>query len=173
MPTTQRPATSTPRRLQRLQLLGVHHCNVSPCYFSTCKCPTVHRTTTVTMRSSTCCHRLNRQPSTCNCISSVPVVTASMPLLHCPTVATFYHAMFCHATFRDATFRDATFRDATFRHETFRHVFVRDHRHVPCHRSTNVSFLDAMCNQPLPRPSPLTAFVITASYHAPSHYVLP
>ena len=35
-PTTQRPATSTPRPLQRSQLPHVHHCNVVACYFSTC-----------------------------------------------------------------------------------------------------------------------------------------
>jgi hypothetical protein len=62
-PTTQRPATSTPRPLQRSQLPHVHHCNVVACYFSTCNGPPIHLTTmvtTVTTRSSMCCPA-NRQ----------------------------------------------------------------------------------------------------------------
>ena len=43
-PTTQRPATSTPRPLQRSQLPHVHHCNVVACYFSTCNGPPIHLT---------------------------------------------------------------------------------------------------------------------------------
>ena len=110
-PTTQRPATSTPRRFATASIAPRSPLQRLPVLLFKMPRSTVYRTThghhaIVDVLSPT------RPPTiTCNCISSVPVVTASMPRSTFLTVATFYHA---------------TFPTQRSRHATFRHV--HDHR---------------------------------------------
>ena len=89
-PTTQRCHVHAATICNDLNLLRVGHCNVSPCYFFNMQRNVLPYTVPPRspLRSSTCCPPTT-QPSTCNCISSVPVVTASMPcstFIHCCNV---------------------------------------------------------------------------------------